>query len=154
MGESLRSRLESQLKDAMRARDTERRDAIRYLLAGVKNAEIDQKGPLSAEGEIALLRQQAKQRQEAIDQFRAGGRTELAEREASQLRVIEGLLPQQMSDDELDAFVTAGIDETGAQGPKEMGKAMGVLSRRAEGRVDGRRLSAAVRRALDGPPQS
>jgi uncharacterized protein YqeY len=78
----------------------------------------------------------------------------LAEREVSQLRVIKGLLPQQMSDEELDAFVAAGIDETGAQGPKELGKVMGVLSRRAEGRVDGRRLSSAVRRALDGPPQS
>jgi len=146
--QSLRSRLETDLKDAMRSRDAERRDAVRFLLASVKNAEIDQKGPLSKEAEIALLRQQAKQRQESIDQFRAGGRTELAEREMAQLQVIERLLPPQMSDEELATLVAAGVAETGAQSPKDMGKVMGLLSRRIEGRADGRRLSDAVRRAL------
>ncbi len=152
MTESLRGRLEAELKDAMRSRDAERRDAVRFLLASVKNAEIDQRGPLSREAELALLRQQAKQRQEAIDQFQAGGRKELAERETAQLAVIERLLPAQMSDAELEAFVAAGISETGASGPKEMGKVMGLLTRRSDGRVDGRRLSEAVRRALATQP--
>ncbi len=149
MSDSLRSRLESELRTAMRARQSERRDAVRYLLANVKNAEIDQRGPLSADTEIALLRQQAKQRQEAIDQFSRAGRTELADREAAQLALIQDLLPQQMSDDELARFVAVGIEEAGAQSPKEIGKVMGLLSGRAEGRVDGRRLAEAVRRSLD-----
>ena len=150
MDQSLRSRLESELKDAMRSRDAERRDAVRFLLASVKNVEIDQRGPLSSEAEIALLRQQAKQRQESIDQFRVGGRPELADREEAQLQIIERFLPMQMGDEELAALVAAGIDETGAQGPKDMGKVMGLLTRRVEGRADGRRLSTAVRNALTG----
>ena len=150
MDQSLRSRLESELKDAMRSRDAERRDAVRFLLASVKNAEIDLKGPLPSEAEVALLRQQAKQRQESIDKFRAGGRPELADREAAQLQIIERFLPQQMDDEELAALVAAGIDEAGALGPKDMGRVMGLLTCRVGGRADGRRLSTAVRNALTG----
>lgn len=146
--ESLRTRLERDLKQAMRDRDTERRDAVRYLLSAVKNAEIDKRQPLTEQEEVVLLRQQARQRQESIEQFEAGGRADLEQRERAQLAIIDEYLPQQMSDEELATFVQDGIEETGASGPKEMGKVMGVLSRRAEGRVDGRRLSDAVRKAL------
>jgi uncharacterized protein YqeY len=145
---SLRARLETDLRQAMRDRDAPRRDALRFLLSAVKNAEIEKRQPLTEQEEVALLRQQARQRQEAIEQFQAGGRTDLEERERAQLAIIDGYLPQQMSDDELAQFVHKGIAETGASSPKEMGKVMGVLSKRAEGRVDGRRLSDAVRKAL------
>src|SRR5690349_3267915 len=145
---SLKQQLESDMKDAMRARDNERRDAVRYVLSVVKNAEIDKRGELTEEEEIQLLRTQVKQRMDAIEQFRAGGREDLAAREESQVKLIEGYLPQQMSDEELAAFVRQGIAETGAQGPKDMGKVMGALTKASNGRVDGRRLSAAVRDAL------
>jgi uncharacterized protein YqeY len=145
---SLRQRLEADMKEAMKARDAERRDAIRYVLSVVKNAEIDKRRDLNEDEEVQLLRTQVKQRQDAIEQFRNGGRDDLAEREASQVALIETYLPQQMSDDELAAFVRQGLEETGAQGPKDMGKVMGLLNKRSEGRVDGRRLSAAVRDAL------
>lgn len=147
---SLRSQLESDVKDAMRARDTERRDALRFVLAAVKNAEIDKREPLTKEEELKLLRSQVKQRQDSIEQFRSGGRDDLAEREEAQVRILESYLPQQMSDRDLTAFVQSGIAETGASGPRDMGKVMGVLSKRAGGRVDGRRLSDAVRAALAG----
>lgn len=146
----LRSRLEEDMKAAMRARDNETRDAIRYVLSAVKNAEIEKRSELTDEEEMKLLRSQVKQRQDSIEQFRNGGRDDLAEKEESQVRILEKYLPQQMSDEELEAFVREGIAESGAEGPKDMGKVMGMLNARAEGRVDGRRLSTAVRNALAG----
>jgi uncharacterized protein len=145
---SLREHLEADMKDAMKARDNERRDAVRYVLSAVKNAEIEKRGELSEQEEIALLRTQVKQRQDSIEQFRKGGRDDLADREASQVTLLETYLPQQMTDEELEEFVRSGIAETGAQGPKDLGKVMGLLSKTADGRVDGRRLSSAVRDAL------
>ncbi|MGN6031809.1 MAG: GatB/YqeY domain-containing protein [Thermomicrobiales bacterium] len=144
----LRARLETDMKQAMRDKDTETRDALRYVLAMVKNAEIDKRAPLTSDEEIALLRTQVKQRQDSIEQFRNGGREDLAAREEIQVAIIERYLPQQMTDEELATFVRAGIAETGAAGPKDMGKVMGALNRQAGGRVDGRRLSAAVKDAL------
>ena len=147
---SLRRKMEEDMKAAMRARDAETRDAIRYVLSAVKNAEIDKRADLTEEEELKLLRSQVKQRQDSIEQFRAGGRDDLVAKEEAQVRVLEKYLPQQMSDEELQEFVRAGVAESGAQGPKDMGKVMGLLNARAEGRVDGRRLSSAVRDALAG----
>ncbi len=145
---SLHDRLSNDLKQAMKDRDTELRDTIRFVLSAVKNVEIDKRAPLTADEEISLLRTQAKQRQDSIEQFRAGGRNELADRESAQLAILERYLPQQMSDEELAEFVRSGVEEVGASGPKEMGKVMGILSKRADGRVAGKRLSSAVRAAL------
>jgi uncharacterized protein len=145
---SLKTQMEADVKAAMKARDAETRDAIRYVLSAVKNAEIDKRAELTPEEELKLIRSQVKQRQDSIEQFRAGGREDLAEKEESQVRILERYLPQQMEDDELDQFVKAGIAEAGAEGPKDMGKVMGILTPRSEGRVDGKRLSTAVRNAL------
>jgi uncharacterized protein YqeY len=136
------------MKQAMKDHDAQLRDTIRFMLSAVKNAEIDKRAPLTSEEEIALLRSQAKQRRDSIDQYKAGGRDDLASKEAAELEILERYLPQQMSDDELAQFVREGISEVGATGPKDMGKVMGAVNRRAEGRVDGRRLSSAVREAL------
>lgn len=147
---SLREQLTADMKTAMKSRDTETRDLIRYVLSAIKNAEIEQKGELSEEEELKVIRAQVKQRQDSIEQFRSGGRDDLAEKEESQVRILERYLPQQMSDEELDAFVKQGIADAGAEGPKDMGKVMGALTKKADGRVDGRRLSTAVRNALAG----
>ncbi len=136
------------MKQAMRDRDNEARDTIRFLLSAVKSAEIDKREPLTGDEEIALLRSQAKQRRDSIAQFRAGKRDDLADREESQLAVLERYLPRQMTDEELETFVREGIAEAGATSPKDMGKVMGMLTRRSGGRVDGGRLSTAVRTAL------
>jgi uncharacterized protein YqeY len=148
--DSLREKLTEDMKQAMRDRDTEVRDTIRFLLSAVKSAEIDKREPLTEEEEIAVLRSQAKQRRDSIDQFRAGNRDDLADREAAQLAVLERYLPQQMTDEELEHFVRAGIEETNASSPRDMGKVMGVLARQSDGRIDGRRLSTAVLAALAG----
>lgn len=144
----IRERMNADLKAAMKEKDVEKRDALRYVLSAFKYAEIDTRTELTPEDELRLVRQQVKQRQDSIEQFRAGGREDLVEKEEVQLRILEQYLPQQMSDDELAAFVAKGIADTGAQGPKDMGKVMGLLNKLADNRVDGRRLSSAVKDAL------
>lgn len=148
MTESLRTLLEQDMKQAMRDKENEKRDAIRYILAMVKNVEIDKRAPLTPEEEIGVLRSQIKQRQDSIEQFRKGGREDLAAKEASQVAILEKYLPQQMDDEELAAFVRQGVLDAGADSPRDMGKVMGLLNKRSEGRADGRRLSTAVKEAL------
>ncbi len=148
MADSLRSLLEQDMKQAMRDKESEKRDAVRYILAMVKNVEIDKRAPLTPEEEIGVLRSQIKQRQDSIEQFRNGGRDDLADREASQVAILEKYLPRQMDDEELAAFVSQGVIDSGATNPKDMGKVMSLLNKRSDGRADGRRLSSAVKDAL------
>lgn len=145
---TIRQQMESDLKTAMRERDVERRDALRYVISAFKYEEINTRKPLTADDELRLVRQQVKQRQDSIEQFRSGDREDLAEKEELQLRILEAYLPQQMSDEELATFVFNGIAEVGPTGQKDMGKVMAVLNKQTDGRVDGRRLSTAVKDAL------
>lgn len=143
-----RQRLEDDLKVSMRAGDTTTRDAIRYLLAAVKNAEIDARGTGAAADADAALRKVAKQLADAIDQYRAAGRNDLADHENAQLEVLKRYLPQEISDEALQAVVDAAIAETAATGPKDMGRVMPVVLAKTAGQADGRRVSGAVRDAL------
>lgn len=148
MEATLRSRLETDMRAAMKSGDTLVRDTVRFVLAGLKNVEIDKRAPLSPEEERQFLLRQGKRMQESIDQFTAAGRQDLADHEIAQLAIVKRYLPSELSDDELNALVAEVIAETGAEGPKDLGKVMKVLTPRAEGRADGKRLSAAVRAAL------
>jgi uncharacterized protein YqeY len=141
-------RLQEDLKAAMRAGDTVSRDAIRYILSAVKNAEIDARGSAAPADPVAALRRLGKQLSDAIEQYEAAGRQDLADRESAQLVVLKRYLPAELSDDELLGLVTAAIAETGASGPKDMGRVMPVAMQRVAGRADGRRISAAVKAAL------
>lgn len=145
---TLDQRLTDELKVAMRTGDNVRRDVIRFLRAGLKNAQIARGQPLSETEELAILQQQIKQRQDAIEQFAAGGRADLVERETGQLAVLRSYLPAALTPDELDQLVRGVIAETGATGPRDMGRVMPVLSTRAAGRADNRTLSEAARRQL------
>lgn len=145
---TVRQRLEEDLKSAMRAGDAVSRDAIRYILAAVKNAEIDARGTGVAADPNAALRRLGKQLNDAIEAYQAAGRDDLAEREAAQLAVLKRYLPAELSDDELEALVADAIAEVGGSGPKDMGRVMPVAIARAAGRADGRRISAAVKAAL------
>ena len=149
---SVRRQLEADLKAAMRSGDTETRDTARYILAAIKNAEIDRRGALPLVEEEAVLRRLAKQLGDAIEQYRAGGREDLATREERQLAILQRYLPAALTDDELAALVGDVVREVGATGPKDMGKVMPILIERAAGRADGRQLSAAVRSALSSSP--
>ena len=150
MAESLRERLQHDLKVAMRGDDAEGRDTIRYLLAALKNAEIDKRGALEPSEEIALLQRQAKRQGESIDQFRAGGRNDLAEREEAQLAILKRYLPAELSDSEVSDLVRQAVDAVGAASMKDMARVMPLLIERAGGRADGKRLSAAVKSILTG----
>jgi len=144
----LRANLERDLKTAMLAKDEIARDTIRFILAAVKNQEIEQRTPLTVDDEIALLNRMSKRLLEAIEQYDKAERTDLAGRERAQLAIVKRYLPEEMSDDELDALVQAVVLEVGAVAPKDMGKVMPVLLPRVAGRADGKRVSAAVRQAL------
>lgn len=147
---SLRQRLEGDLKVAMKAGDQTARETIRFTLAALKNAEIEKRGPLTSDESIALLQREAKRRMDSIDQFRAGKRADLVERESAQLEVLRRYLPAAMSDEELASVVTAVIAETGATGPRDVGRVIPVVLERVGPRADGRRVSGAVRTALSG----
>ncbi len=145
---TVRHRLEDDLKSAMRAGDTVSRDAIRYILSAVKNAEIDARGSATPADPVATLRRLSKQLTDSMEQYEAARRQDLADHEAAQLAVLKRYLPAELSDDELNALVAATIAETGASGPKDMGRVMPVAMQRVAGRADGRRVNAAVKTAL------
>src|SRR5215218_1889100 len=145
---TVRQRLEDDLKTAMRAGDTVSRDAIRYILSAVKNAEIDARGTGSEADQVAAVRRLGKQLTDAIEQYEAAGRQELADHEAAQLAVLKRYLPTELADDELNALIAEAIAETGASGPRDMGRVMPVAMQRVAGRADGRRINAAVKTAL------
>ena len=129
----------------MRARDSLRRDTIRMVEAAIKNAEIDKRGSELAEADVlAILQRQVKQRRESIDQFRQGGREDLAEKEQQEITVIEQYLPAQLSRDEIEARAQAVIDQLGASGPGDRGKVMGMLMRELRGEADGAVVNAVV----------
>lgn len=148
MAEALKTRLQNDLKAAMKSGDTSRRDTIRLLISEVKKKEIEVRHELQHAEELQLLQQQAKQRKESIEQFQSAGRDDLVGKEQIQLEIIESYLPQQMTDEELREFIEDGISKTGAKGPKDMGKLMGLLSKSTDGRVDGRRLADEVKQRL------
>jgi uncharacterized protein len=146
--DTLRKRLETDLKTAMKDGDATSRDTIRYLLAALKNAEIDKRDALDAKEELALLQRQAKRQNESIEQFRAGGRKDLAEREENQLAILKRYLPAELTDHEVETLAHDVVAELGAVSIKDLGRVMPVLIERAGGRADGKRLSNAARMAL------
>jgi uncharacterized protein YqeY len=128
---------------AMKARDTDRVGALRLLLS-----ELQKDVKEGGSDELAVLRRERKRRLEAANQFRDGGRPELAEREETEAKLIDGYLPAELDDSELDALIKDAIAETSASGPQDMGRVMKALMAKAEGRADGKRASARVREAL------
>jgi uncharacterized protein len=131
------------MTSAMKAGDRERVGALRLVLSELQKDAKD-----GGTDEVAVLRRERKRRLEAAEQFREAGRTELAEGEEAEARIIEGYLPTELDDAELDAIVQAAIAETGAKDPKDMGQVMKAVMAKAGGRADGRRASARVREVL------
>ena len=145
---TLDTKLMDDLKSAMKSGNTTARDTIRYTMSSLKNARIDKGGTLTEQEEIAVLQRDAKRRQESIDQFRAAGRTDLVDKEEAELAVLKQYLPAELSDAEVASIVAEAIAETGVSSPKELGKLMPVLIKKAAGRADGKRLNEAARAAL------
>jgi hypothetical protein len=132
------------INTAMKSAERERATALRMVLSELQKAAKD-----GSDDELAVLRRERKRRLEAADQFREGGRPELADKERSEAELIGTYLPAELDDDQLDSLVTEAIAETGAGDVKDMGKVMNVVMGRVAGRAGGKRVSARVREALD-----
>ena len=142
-GVSITEQVRGDMTAAMKAREKDRVGALRLVLSELQKAQKD-----GSDDELAVLRRERKRRLEAAEQFRDGGRPELADQEEAEARIIESYLPAELDDAELDAIVQAAIAETGARDPKDMGQVMKAVMAKTGGRADGKRASARVREAL------
>ena len=144
----LKRALTGALKEAMKAKDRERRDALRLLQSAIKQAEVDQRVDLDDDAIVSILRREAKKRREAIDELDEAGRLVECERERFELAVTEEFLPRQMTSEELKPLAQAVIAEVGASSMKEMGSVMRALMPKVQGRADGKAVNTLVRELL------
>jgi uncharacterized protein YqeY len=149
---TLQQRVDSDLKEAMRAKDATKLGVLRMLKSALKYAAIaksDAEAELSDAEAVQVIRKQAKQRQDSIESFEKGGRAELADKEKEELAILNTYLPQGMSPDELAKVVRETIAELGATSKAQMGAVMKALQAKVDGRADGKTLSAEVARQLN-----
>lgn len=147
---TLKEQITEDMKTAMRAKDSERLGTIRLLLAAMKQKEVDERVELDDVMVVAIVDKMVKQRKDSIAAFTTGGRADLADKEAAEIKVLEIYLPQRMSAEEVAVEVKAIVDELGAKGPGDMGKVMGTVKTRLAGKADMGQVSAAVKAALSG----
>jgi len=146
---SLKERINEDMKTAMRAKAADKLGTIRLLLAAIKQKEVDERISLDDDAAVvAIVDKLIKQRKDSISQFQAAGRTDLADKEAAELEVLKVYMPQQLSADEVAQAVKAAVAQTGAAGPQDMGKVMGVLKGLLAGRADMTAVSVQVKAAL------
>ena len=151
----LRERLTDDLKEAMRNRDDTRKRTVRSIIAAMKKAEteLDSSGSrvvLDDPGILGIISKQAKQRQESIEAFQAGGRQDLVDREQAELAILQSYLPRQLTQAEIEEQARQVIAETGASGPRDIGTVMRPLMARLKGQADGRLVNQVVRELLSG----
>ena len=145
---SLKEQITEDMKTAMRAKDSERLGTIRLLLAAMKQKEVDERIELDDAAVVAIVDKLVKQRKDSVTAFTEGGRTDLADKEASEIKVLEVYLPKRLSADEVMVEVKAIVAELGATGPGDMGKVMGAVKTQLAGKADMGQVSAAVKAAL------
>ena len=145
---SLIEEIEGDVKQAMLARDTDRRDALRLILASLRSSEKDLQRPLTTDEELQVLQRERKRRTEAAEAFRSGGREEQAAREEAELAILEEFLPEPLGEAELDQIVDDAIAETGATNIRDMGRVMADVMPQIAGRADGSAVSQLVREKL------
>ncbi len=141
---SLRQRLDSDLKDAMRKKDAIRRTVLRTILSEIRNAEIASRNELDDLGIQSVITKQAQQRRDSIEAYAAAGRDDLAQQESVELSIISGYLPEQLTEDEVNVVISEVLDQVNAQGLSDMGKVMGILMPKIRGRADGRLVNSIV----------
>jgi uncharacterized protein YqeY len=145
---TLKARITEDMKTAMRAKDAARLSAIRLLLAAIKQREVDERKDMSDADVLAIIDKMVKQRKDAIGQFEAGNRKDLADAERAEIGVLQTYLPAALSTAEIDATIAAVIARTGASGPAAMGKVMAELKAELAGRADMAAVSAQVKAQL------
>jgi uncharacterized protein len=140
--------MEEEIKEAMRSRDNERRDALRLIVNALKNSEKELMRPLSEEEELQVMQRERKRRVEAADAFRSGGREEQAEAEERELAILEEFMPAPLSEDEIEDIVDNAIAEVGATSMADLGRVMADVMPQIAGRADGSVVSQIVREKL------
>jgi uncharacterized protein len=145
---SLIAEIEDELKDAMRARDAERRDALRLILNALKGSQKELQRPLTEDEELQVLQRERKRRLEAAEAFRSGGREEQALSEERELEILEEFMPEPLSEDEIEEIVDDVIAEVGATSMADLGRVMADVMPQVAGRADGSQVSQIVREKL------
>ena len=144
----LLKKLQEEMKKAMKSGEKDRLSTIRMLISEIKKVQIDKKKDLTDEEIIQLLQRYAKQRKEAIQQYKKANREDLVEKEEKELKVVEEFLPEQLSEQEIENIVQETIEEIGASSLKDMGKVMKVVMEKVKGRADGSTVSKIVKQKL------
>jgi hypothetical protein len=147
---SLKEKLQSDLRDAMRRRDEVRKRTIRLALAAITNAEVAQRRELDDPGVLTVLAKEAKQRQESIEEYRKGGRDDLVAQQEAEFDLLQTYLPRQLSREEIVARARAAIERLGATGMGQMGPVMQSLMQELRGQADGKLVNQVVRELLSG----
>ncbi len=147
---SLKARITEDMKSAMKAKETAKLNAIRLLLAALKQKEVDERVELDDAATVAVIEKLTKQRKDSVTQYEAAGRQELADAEKFEISVLAAYLPEKMSTEETAAAVAAAVAQTGAKGPADMGKLMAVLKPQLAGKADMAEVSKLVKAALAG----
>ncbi len=148
MASAILERLLADIKLAMKARESERLETLRFLHAEIKNFEVNERKKPTDDDVAAIVGKAIKSRQDSIEQFQAGGREDLVAREQAQLEICKAYQPEQLGEAEIEALVDEVIEQTGAAGKKDTGKVMKELMPRVKGKADGRMVSAIVGRRL------
>jgi uncharacterized protein YqeY len=146
----LKEQLDAELKSAMRARDEVKLSVVRMLKSAIKYREIELMKPLDDAGVLAVISSEIKRRKDSVEQYRAGNRADLADKEEAEIKVLQGWLPAQLSEDELKQLVEAAVQKANAQGPKDMGAVMKLLMPETQGKADGKVVSEMVKARLSG----
>ena len=145
---SLKGTITDDMKTAMKAGDKDRLRVVRLMLAAIKQIEVDQRTELDDAAVLSVLDKMVKQRRDSVEQFQKGDRQDLVDIELAEIDVIEGYLPEQMSDAELEALIDAAISATSAESIRDMGKVMGQIKSKAAGRADMSAVGARVKARL------
>lgn len=148
MSLSLKEQIQEDMKTALRAREKQRLGAIRLIIAAIKQREIDERISLDDTQVVAVLEKMIKQRRDSHSQYAQAGRQDLADQEAFEIQVIQTYMPQPLSEAELGELIEAAVKESGASSPKDMGKVMGILKPRIQGRADMQVISTKVKQRL------
>ena len=143
-GNAYMKRIQEDLKGAVKAQDRARVSTLRMLLSALKNAELEEREELTEEKELAVLSTYARRVKESITEFEKGDRDDLVKKEKAELEIVMRYLPEQLSDEEIEAETKKVIDELAAEGPKDMGRVMGEMMKRFKGRVDGKSVNRIV----------
>ncbi len=146
---SLKDEINKEMKAAMKSRDKDRLKTIRLILSEIKRVEVDERITVDDQRTLSILAKMIKQRRDSIAQYDSAGRTELSKIEADEITVINGFLPEALTDDEINNLIEKAISETGAESMKDMGRVMGIIRPQIQGRADAGEVSKRVKEALN-----